>query len=50
MLFNLFQDNSRRRSPGGVFIQLIKQCQEVTRDEIKEMFFVEERLKKKAKK
>ena len=35
----VFKDGSRRRTPGGVFIQLIKQDKDITKEMVDVIFF-----------
>ena len=42
-----FQDGSRRRTKGGVFIQLIKTDRHIEKKDVKEIFAEEEKEQKK---
>ena len=46
----IFQDLSRRRTPGGVYLQLLKTDPNVTDDDLKEIFEGEMTLDKKQRK
>ncbi len=43
----IFQDNKRRRTPGGVFLQLLKFDSPATKEQIKEIFEEENAIYKK---